>query len=74
MYIPDPIERMEANIDDLIFEQLSGVPDGMIRCFDCKALVPLDSVESADAGPDAPAVCSACMDKRYFEAGGGGWQ
>ena len=63
--LPDPIERMEMRIDDLIFDQCLGVPDGCIRCFDCKQVVSIDEIESVDARPDSPAICFQCLNKRY---------
>lgn len=59
--LSDPIERMEARIDDLCFEQFAGVPDGQVRCIDCKRLVDMNQAFSASANPDAPLVCVECL-------------
>ena len=63
--LPDPIERMEARIDELIFEQFAGVPNGQIRCHGCKKLVPVDQVDSVSPRPDAAAYCWECLDDVY---------
>lgn len=65
MHIPDPIERMEARIEDLLDEQLQGVPDGKIRCYGCKEVVGIDAVESLSDRPDAPAYCFKCVADYY---------
>ena len=64
-YVPDPIERMEARIEELIDEQCSGLPVGMIRCYDCGAVLPIDDAHAASDRPDAPAVCVKCVERRY---------
>jgi hypothetical protein len=59
--LPDPIERMNARIDDLCFEQFAGVPDGQVRCIECKQLVPISEAHTASPNPDAPLVCVNCL-------------
>lgn len=66
-YLPDPIERMEANIEDLIEEQFAGVPDGHVRCIECKMIVPNGSAFSANERPDAPLICVDCLGFDPFE-------
>lgn len=68
--LPDPIERLESRIEELCDLQFSGIPIGMIRCYDCQEIVPLSIVEPASDRPDAPAVCSFCLEKRYLEGNG----
>ncbi len=65
MYLPDPIERMEARIDELIFKQTAGCPDGMLRCYDCGELIRADDSHAASDRPDAPAVCNKCVERRW---------
>src|SRR5262245_39392084 len=59
--LPDPIERMEARIDELVDAQFSGVPDGFIRCYGCRCIIPIDEVNTASANPDSPAYCFECL-------------
>lgn len=59
--LPDPIERMDARIEDLCFEQFAGVPDGQCRCIECKQLKPVEHCHTANANPDAPLVCVDCL-------------
>lgn len=47
----------------VIDEQFAGVPDGMIRCYQCKQIVSIDCVEELNGRPDSPAVCFACLDE-----------
>ena len=62
-YIPEPIERMESQIDDLAFEQFAGVDEGSVRCYDCRQIVPLDEAVMGSARPDAPMICIDCAEK-----------
>lgn len=63
MSIPDPIERMESNIEALITqweEAQADVPAGMHRCPYCRNLFDYEPI-SASAAPDAPAMCYDCL-------------
>jgi hypothetical protein len=60
--IPDPIELMESRIDTLIVEQCDGVPEGYIKCYGCKKIVPINETVAASARPDAPAICGDCCE------------
>lgn len=63
MYIPDPIERMEARIDDLAFEwdvTQKGVPAGSFRCPYCKNIFDYEPIQ-ATSSPDSPAMCYDCL-------------
>ena len=60
--LPDPIERMDARIEDLVHEQFAGVPIGKIRCYGCKKIVAVTDVDAADGLPDSPAYCFECLD------------
>ncbi len=66
MYIPDPIELMEANIERHIEAQLEGVPAGHFRCY-CGRVCPDDDGAQVDARPDAAIACSKCREEMGLE-------
>ena len=57
MYIPDPIERMQANIDRLSDSYVEGC------CMICGENVGEDNLLPYTSSPDAPPACSECCDK-----------
>jgi hypothetical protein len=65
--LPDPIERMESRIDDIAFDSTAGLPSGKCRCYECGAVVPIESVETADGTPWSPPICQDC----FIKFGGG---
>ena len=71
MYAPDPIERMDARIDDMAHDMFSGVPDGQARCPGCKKLFALNDLIPVSPHPDAAFVCFDCLspeDQLAYEA------
>lgn len=71
MHVPDPIELMEARIDDMSHEMFAGVPDGQARCPGCKKLFGLNDLIPISAHPDSAFVCFDCLsleDQLAYEA------
>jgi hypothetical protein len=73
MYIPDPIERIQANIESLIDEwniAQKGVPEGSFRCPDCQIVHSYSPIQ-VSANPDSPLCCYDCLPddikKKYDE-------
>ena len=59
MYIPDPIERMEARIES----QIDLVDaDGNYPCCYCGKRVPVGELIAISTSPDAPGMCFDCAD------------
>jgi len=54
-HIPDPIERMELNIENMI-DRVG--PDG--KCMGCNKIVGWDNLYAINAHPDSPAACWNC--------------
>jgi len=61
MYIPDPVEQMNARIE----RQINLVDaDGNYPCYYCGAKVPVDDLITLSPDPDAPGMCIDCADAR----------
>lgn len=61
--IPDPIERMESRMDDLVFEWnvlQCDVPQGSFRCPSCKKVFDYEPIQ-VTSHPDSPASCYDCL-------------
>lgn len=61
MYIPDPIERMESNIESMAEAVFANVPDGKARCMGCKGIFDVDDLHAATGSPDSPVGCWECL-------------
>lgn len=62
-YIPDPIERMEANIDRLCDEWDTlnrDVPKGSFRCPCCRQVREGEPIETGPS-PDSSVCCYECL-------------
>ena len=63
MYIPDPIEQMEARQERLAHEWgqcQKGVPEGSFRCPYCSNVHSYEPIQSGP-NPDSPAMCYDCL-------------
>jgi hypothetical protein len=63
MYIPDPVERMDARIEDLadeFIEAQHGVPVGLVRCPYCREIRDYELI-SVGPSPDSAACCYECL-------------
>lgn len=63
MYIPDPLEILESQIDDRIweFEMLQkDVPKGSFRCPECKQIKEGEPIEIS-SHPASPVCCYDCL-------------
>ena len=61
MYIPDPIERMESNIEDMADKVFRGLPVGKARCLGCNEVFDADDLHAANGSPDSPVGCADCL-------------
>ena len=63
MYIPDPVELMDAREEDLAHEwdiAQRDVPDGSFRCPYCSRVFAYEPI-AVDGRPDAPVMCYDCL-------------
>ena len=61
MYLPDPIERMEACAEAWADEYIKG---DMFKC-GCGKMCKLDDGQPISSSPYAPPVCMACFEEWY---------
>ena len=59
MYLPDPIERMEASAEAWADEHVKG---NMFKC-GCGKMCKIMDANTASPNPYSPLVCPACMDE-----------
>ncbi len=69
-YIPDPIEIMDARIDDLAFEwelMQKNVPKGCFKCPFCLKIFDYDPIQ-VSYNPDSPVSCYECLPEHVKKA------
>ncbi len=63
MCVPDPVELMNARIEDLIYEfdrLQKGVPEGKFVCPGCKKICDGEPIEVSPS-PYSPVCCYDCL-------------
>ena len=61
MYLPDPIERMEASAERWAEENVEG---NMFKC-SCGKMCKLEDGQTIDSNPYASPVCMDCFEEWY---------